>query len=199
MCGYVEYFKELGFNQKVENRFELRHYCFAMGHNESDVIGELELNGAKYVQIQMCLSDENEFKLVMKDYLVSYDVSQIKFMIDEYGSKTYINVSDYTRGVNPEKSNISEYNIIYKYIADDEYSSIENTINFIYWLLFLILIIFIIVIVYIILKQRQNKKEEVEERKFWKKKLTKEEKKIEKKKQKNQKRLEKLNKRKNLS
>ena len=194
--GYVNYFKEIGFNQEVHNRFELRHYCFAMGHEETDVIGEFEHENQKYVQISINLDQENQFKIVMKDYLINFDPSKIKFMIDEYGTITYINVSDYSFLQNPEKSNITETNIVYSYLDSGEYDSIESAIKITYIILIIILVVIILTIIILLIKRYRKKKKEIEDRKFWKKKLTKEEKKNEKRKLKAQKRLEKLNKRK---
>lgn len=185
--GYVNYFKEIGFNQKVNNRFELRHYCFAMGQEETEVIGEYEHDGQKYVQISIKLNEENQFKLVMKDYLVNFDPSGIKFMIDEYGSITYIKVKDYSFSQNLEKSNITEANINYSYIDNSEYNSIENATKITYIILYIILLIIILVIIFLIIKKYKAKKQEVEDRKFWKKKLSKEEMKEEKRKLKEQK------------
>lgn len=194
--GYVNYFKEVGFNQKVENRFELRHYCFAMGGEEIEVVGEYEYNDSKYVQVSINLDNENQFKLVMKDYLATYDVSNIKFMIDEYGTITYINVSDYSLNTNPEKSNIKESNIVYSYYENEEYESIENATAITYMIIYLILATILLIILIKLLQKHKEKKQEIEDRKFWKKKFTKEEIKAEKQKLREQKKLDKLNKRK---
>lgn len=192
--GYVEYFKELGFNQKVENRFELRHYCFAMGDEESDIIGDYEYNDVKYVQVSINLDDENQFQVVLKDYLASYDISDIKFMIDEYGTLTYINVGDYEITTNSEKTNIREANVTYSYCDIDEYNSTENAIKLTYLIIFIILILVLIFIITIIVKYYKAKKQEIEDRKFWKKKLTKDEIKAQKKKEKQEKKMKKINK-----
>lgn len=196
MFGYVKYFKEIGFNQKVKNRFELRHYCFAMGGEENEVVGEYEYNNSKYVQISIKLDEENQFKLVMKDYLADYDASNIKFMIDEYGSITYINVSDYIFNTNSEKSNVKEANINYSYYETDEYEDIEKATKITYIILYIILAIILLIIILKLIKKHKQKKQEVEDRKFWKKKLTKEEIKEQKKKLKEERKLEKTNKRK---
>lgn len=196
--GYVNYFKEIGFNQKVDNRFELRHYCFAMGNEEeTEVVGEYEYNDSKYVQISIKLNNENQFKIVMKDYLVNYDASNIKFMIDEYGSFTYINVSDYGFNANPENSNIKESNIEYTYYESGEFESIENATRISYIIIYIILAIILLIIIIKLVKKHKEDKQEIEDRKFWKKKLTKEEKKNEKRKLRAQKRLDNLNKRRN--
>ena len=59
--GYVNYFKELGFNQEKTNEVEVRHYCIAMG--EAEVIGEIIYNNLKYVQVGVDIV-ENETKAV---------------------------------------------------------------------------------------------------------------------------------------
>ena len=65
--GYIDYFKELGY-QVAYNEIVIRHYCICLGNAE--VVGELEYNGKNYIQIKIALNDQNEFKLIMKDYLL---------------------------------------------------------------------------------------------------------------------------------
>lgn len=196
--GYVKYFKEVGFNQDVENEFELRHYCFAMG-KEDNSIEDYEYNNSKYVKISINLDKNNQFKIIFKDYLSNYDISNVKFMIDEYGTITYIDVSNYPLGVNPEKNNIKEVNITYSYYESNEYDSIEKATRITYLVILIILILVVLFIIFKIIKHKKKKKQEIEDRKFWKKKLTKEEIKAQKRKKKQEKRMEKLNKRRNRS
>lgn len=172
--GYIDYFRETGFEIE-KNEIELRHYCFCLG--TSEVIGYLEYDGAKYIQIKINLNDNNEFKLVMKDYLNNYDSSDTKFMIDEYGSITYIDLKNYNFSTNPEQSHVKECNIEYVFYSNEDYDSIEKTTKITYLIIYLILIIIALIILIKLIKRRKSKKEEVEARKFWKKKLTKEEKK----------------------
>ena len=89
--GYIEYYKETGFDVK-SNQIELRHYCFCLGNSE--VIGYLDYNEVKYVQIKINLNENNEFKAILKDYFTRYDIRDTKFLIDEYGSKTYIDLNN---------------------------------------------------------------------------------------------------------
>ena len=192
--GYVNYFKELGFNQEKTNEVEVRHYCIAMG--EAEVIGEIIYNNLKYDQIKINLNENNEFKVIFKDYLVDYNTLDTMFMIDEYGSITYITTDNSGYVTNAEKNNIRECNITHTYCSTDEFNSIENTTNIIYLIIFIILLILAIVILILLIKRYRNKKQEIEDRKFWKKKLTKEEKKNLKRKQRLQKRMERLNKKK---
>lgn len=182
--GYIEYFKELGF--KVENNeMELRHYCFCL--SAAEVIGNYEYNDTNYIQMKIHLNEDNEFKLILKDYLLNFDVSTIKFMIDEYGTKTYIDMDGRIFKQNPEKPHITECNIDFQFYASEEYDSIEKSINLTYLIIYLILIIIAIIVINKVIKYKKMKKEELEARKFWKKKLTKEEKKAEKIKKKQEK------------
>lgn len=189
--GYVNFYKEEGFNQEENNQIELRHYCFALG--DSEVIGQIDYNNLKYVQIKINLGNENNFKIVLKDYLAEYNSTDIKFMIDEYGSKTYIDMPQTGYVQNLENQNIKECNINYSYMETNEYNSIEKATKITYIIIYIILIIIVIIIIILLIKRHLKKKKELEERKFWKKKLTKEEKKEEKKKQKEEKRKNRKN------
>lgn len=179
--GYIEHLREAGF-EVDENEIELRHYCFCLG--DSEVVGYINHNKVQYIQIAIELNDENEFKLIMKDYLTKYDIRDTKFMIDEYGSITYIDLENIQYSVNPEQTNITECNINHTFINTQDFESIEMATKVTYLIIYVILMILALVILVILVKRHIKKKQEIEERKFWKKKLTKEEKKEEKKQQK---------------
>lgn len=191
--GYIEYFLETGF-EIDDNEIELRHYCFCLG--KSELIDYKEYNNSKYIQIKLHLNDKNEFKLILKDYLERYDCSGIKFMLDEYGTYTYIDVASYPFTINKDASNISECNINYEFKPKEDFESIETTIKITYLIIYIILIILALIILIILIKRHIKKKEEIEARKFWKKRLTKEEKKEQKKKLKEEKKESKKNKKK---
>ena len=191
--GYIEYFLEAGFEIKP-NEIELRHYCFCL--SESELIGYKEYNNTKYIQIKLHLNDKNEFKLILKDYLERYDCSGIKFMIDEFGSYTYIDVGTYPLTTNKDSSNITEYNINYEFKPTENLEDIETSIKVTYLIIYIILIILALIILITLVKRHIKKKEEIEARKFWKKRLTKEEKKEEKKRLKEEKKEAKKNKKK---
>ncbi len=191
--GYIEYFIESGFEVEP-NEIELRHYCFCFG--ESELIDYREYNGSKYIQVKLHLNDNNEFKMIFKDYLEKYDCSGIKFMIDEFGTYSYIDVASYPLTTNRESSNISEYNINYEFKPTEDFESIENATKITYLIIYIILTILVLIILIILIKRHIKKKEEIEARKFWKKRLTKEEKKEEKKRLKEEKKEAKKNKKK---
>ena len=111
--GYVNYYKKFGFNQKNDNELEIRHYCIAMSE-QSEVIGKLEYNNKNYVQIKINLNNENEYKVIFKDYLVDYNSLDTIFMIDDYGSITYIQPNTVYQ-TNQEKTNIRECYITHKH------------------------------------------------------------------------------------
>lgn len=189
--GYIDYFRSLGYAISY-NEIELRHYCFCLGDRE--VIGYYEHDGVNYVQIKINLNDQNEFKLITKDYLVNYDSRNIKFLIDEYGTETFIDLSNKTFVTNAESSNIIECNVDFQFYTTEDYGEIQRAIDLAYIIL-IILFIFAVVFVTIVLwKKHKAKKEEKAARRFWEKKLTKEEKKAEKKKLKEEKKLAKKNK-----
>lgn len=184
--GYIEYFRELGY-QVNYNEIELRHYCFCLGN--TDVIGYLEYEGNNYVQIKINLSDENTFKLIMKDYLLEYDARDIKFLIDEYGTKTYIDLSDKTFILNSEYSNITECNVNFEFYTTEDYGEIQRAIDLAHIILIILFIIAVVFAYFTIMRKHKEKKEEKAARRFWEKKLTKEEKKAEKQKAKEEKKL----------
>lgn len=169
---YLEYLIKQGF-QCEDNEIEIRHYCFCIG--KSEIIGYMEHEGRNYVQIKINLNYNNEFKLIMKDYLVNYDSSNIKFMIDEYGSKSFINLNASEFKTNPDKPHITEYNLIHTFYSNEDYEEIEKATDLAYIIIWIILIIIGVVIFKNIEVKRKAKKQEIEDRKFWKKKLTKEE------------------------
>ena len=133
---------------------------------------------------------------ILKDYLERYDCSGIKFMLDEYGTYSYIDVSAYPLTTNRDASNISEYNINYEFKPTEDFEAIENSIKITYLIIYIILIILALIILISLIKRHIKKKEELEARKFWKKRLTKEEKKEEKKRLKEEKKEAKKNKKK---
>lgn len=190
--GYINFFKELGY-PIAYNEIELRHYCFCLGDRE--VIGEYEYNENKYIQIKINLNDQNQFKLITKDYLVGYDLKDIKFLIDEYGTKTYIDLSDknFTTN-NTENSNITECNINYEFYSTEDFGEIQRAIDLAHIILIILFIISVVIVYFALRKRRIAKKEEKAARRFWEKKLTKEEKIAEKKKLKEEKKLAKKNK-----
>lgn len=170
--GYIDYFKKQGFDVK-ENEIELRHYCFCLGNSE--VIDYMEYNSNKYVQIKIVLDYNNEFNLITKDYLTEYDLSNIKFMIDEYGSKTYINLNVSEFRTNDSKPNVQQYNLIHTFYSNEDFAEIERATDLTYIIIWIILIIIGVIVFKKIEIRHKAKKQEIEDRKFWKKKLTKEE------------------------
>lgn len=191
--GYLEYFKEIGFDVE-ENEIEFRHYSFCFGNSE--ILDYKELDGKKYVQIRIYPNYNNEFKLILKDYLKNYDVKDSKFMIDEYNIITYINLSDYDYNTNELHSNIRELNVNYEFKSNEDFNAIERSIKIAYWIINLIVLLIIILTIILIIRHKKAKKQEIEDRKFWKKKLTKEEIKEQKKKEKEEKKNNKKNKKK---
>ncbi len=182
--GYIEYFRELGY-QINYNEIIIRHYCMCLGDRE--VVGYLEYNGNNYVQIKINLNDQNEFKLIMKDYLLEYNATDIKFLIDEYGTKTYIDLSDKTFTPNVEDSSISECNFTFEFYTKEDYGEIQRAIDLAHIILIILFIIAVVIVYFALRKRHKVKKEEKAARRFWEKKLTKEEKKEEKKKLKEEK------------
>lgn len=191
--GYIEFFKELGYPISY-NEIVLRHYCFCFGDRE--VIGYYEYNGNKYVQVKINLNDQNQFKLTTKDYLLEYDIRDVKFLIDEYGTDTYIDLSDKSFTTNPEASNITECNVEYEFYSKEDYGEIQRAIDLAHIILIILFIISVVVVYFALRKRRIAKKEEKAARRFWEKQLTKEEKKAEKKRLKEEKKLAKKNKKK---
>lgn len=177
--GYIEYFKELGY-QINHNEIVIRHYCMCLGDRE--VIGYLEYNGNNYVQIKINLNDQNEFKLIIKDYLVEYDATDVKFLIDEYGTQTYIDLSDKTFVQNAEDASISECNVTFEFYTTEDYGEIQRTIDLAHIILIILFIIAVVIVYFALRKKHKKKKEEKAARRFWEKKLSKEEIKAEKKK-----------------
>ncbi len=165
--GYINFLKEEGHNID-ENVLELRHYGFSI-NDATEIIGYTEYNNLKYIQLKINLKN-NEFKIIMKDYLVDYDCSKMVFLIDEYGTETYIPVSEYTFVPNAEKENINECNITYIYYTNEDYEEINKAIFIGYTAIFVILIVIVLLIViFKIIKYRKNKLE-IQKRLFWKNK-----------------------------
>ena len=179
--GYIEYFKSYGFN-KESNEIELRHYSFCL--DSVEVLDYVEYNGKKYINMKIFPNEDNEFKIVTKDYFTNYNSNDIIFLIEEYGQLTYITLDDRGFTLNPEHPNISEINVVYDYQAKENDDDLEMKAQIAYWILDLILIIILLIILIILMNRHKKKKEELEARKFWKKKLTKEEIKEEKKRKK---------------
>lgn len=182
--GYIEYFKNEGY-ECADNAIEIRHYCICLG--KSELQDSIEYNGKNYIKIKLNLNDNNEFKLIMKDYLTKYENRDVVFLIDEYGSETYFDLGSSEFKVNPENPNITECNVTYTFYSKEDYDSIEKTTQIAYLIIYIILIIITLIILISIIKNHKKKKEEIEARKFWKKKLTKEEIKEEKRKKKEEK------------
>lgn len=184
--GYIDYFKNLGYPISY-NEIVLRHYCFCLSDNQ--VVEALEYNNENYIKIQVNLNDQNEFKLIMKDYLTSYDSTDVKFLIDEYGTNTYIDVSNYSFTTNTEEPTITECNIDYEFYSVEDFGEIQRAIDLAYIILIIIFIISIVIVFFALRKKHEQKKEEEQARRFWEKHLTKEEKKAEKKRLKEEKKL----------
>lgn len=165
--GYINFLKEEG-HEINENTLELRHYAFSI-NDSIEIIGNIDYNNLSYIQFKIN-SKNNEFKVVMKDYLVNYDCSQITFLIDEYGTKTYIPVSEYNFVQNAEKENLNECNITYTYHTDEDYEEINKAISITYTVIIAILIAIVLLIIILrIIKYRKNKLE-IQKRLFWKNK-----------------------------
>ncbi len=179
---YVKYLKTFGF-KKESNEIELRHYSFCIDSVEL-LDDYVEYNGNKYVSMKVFPNEDNEFKIITKDYFVNYNSNNILFMIDEYGAKTYIDLTNYSFTTNPNSTNITEMNIDYDFQSSVDPDEIERITTIVYLIIYIILLIVLIIILSLLIKHHIRKKEELEERKFWKKKLTKEEKKAEKKRKK---------------
>ena len=174
--GYIDYFRKIGFECE-ENEIELRHYCFCIGE-QHEVIGYLDYNNTKYIQIKINLNKDNEFKLIMKDYLNNYNSLDTKFLIEEYGNETYIDLNNIGFKTSGE---VKSCNVNYTYQTKEDYEAIQRATDLAYLILYIILIIILLIILILLIRRAIKKKEEKEARKFWKKRLTKEEKKEQKK------------------
>lgn len=165
--GYINFLKEEG-HEVGESELELRHYAFSI--NEAiEIVGYSEYQNLNYIKFKLNSKNSN-FKIIMKDYLVDYDSSNIVFLIDEYGTKTYIQVSEYPFITNVEKTNINECNIDYTYHTDEDYEEINKAISISYSVIFaIILLIVIAIIICKTIKYRKNKLE-IKKRLFWKNK-----------------------------
>lgn len=165
--GYIDFLKEEG-HEINENELELRHYAFSI--NETiEIVGYSEYNNLNYIKFKFNSKNSN-FKIIMKDYLVDYDCSNVIFLIDEYGTETYIQVSEYPFIPNAEKTHINECNINYTYYTDEDYEEINRAISIAYFVIFAIIILIVVIIIICrIIKYRKNKLE-IQKRLFWKNK-----------------------------
>jgi len=185
--GYLKYYDELGYDCG-DNTAEFRHYCMCL--REVEVGDYIEYNGNTYIPMKLKLSDDNKFTLVFKDYLLNYDVRNIIFLVDEYGTKTYITLDQYNYENVPGEGSSDAINIKYLYQTQEDAEEIEKITNVTYMALFGIFVIIIIILIILNIKHDKKIKAEEQARRFWEKPLTKEEKKAlkeEKKKQKKEK------------
>ena len=163
--GYIEYFRNQPYAVEP-NAIELRQYCFALGQNE--IQGLYDYEEKQYVKFKIKLDGENRYKVILKDYFVDKDCSDIKFLIDEFNTLKYINVSDYSLGQNSEKSNIVEYNISLDYVTKEDYDSIERSTKIGYFLIVFIAVIIVIILLLRELKKYKAHKAEIKEALFYK-------------------------------
>ena len=180
--GYVNYLKRYGF-EKEKNEIELRHYSFCLDSVEL-LDDYVEYNGNKYINFRIFPNEDNEFKIVMKDYLANYDSRNIVFYIDEYGNKAYIDLNNYNFTTKPGHPNVTELNVDYEFQSTVDEEELERATQIAYLIVNIIVVIIIFIIISLLIRRHKKKKEEIEARKFWKKKETKEEKKQRKKEQK---------------
>lgn len=166
--GYVKYFLELGFTCGA-HELELRHYCFCFG--ESEEYEFTEIDGQRYLKIKLSLADNNTFKIILKDYFMNYNIDGIKFMIDEYGTMSYVTLDNIPATRSRETQHITEYNILHEYVTKEDFESIERTIDLTYLIIYIILALILIFIVTYTIKRWYGIKEEKEMRKFWKKEV----------------------------
>ncbi len=164
---YIEFLKEEG-HEISENALELRHYAFSI-NKTTEIVGYIDYNDLTYVKLKINPKD-NEFKIIMKDYLVDFDCSKIVFLIDEYGTKSYIPVSEYNFVQNAEKKNLSECNITYTHYTNEDYEEINKAISITYSIIFAILIAIVLLIIIIRLNKYRKNKLEIQKRLFWKNK-----------------------------
>ncbi len=163
--GYIEYFS----NDKYDvasNAIEFRQYCVAIGQNKA--VDYFEYENKKYVKFEINLNENGQYKVILKDYFLDTDCSGIKFMIDEFNTVRYINVSDYQMTTNPDKTAISEYNITIDYVTKEDYNQIELSIKVAYYIIGIIIILTVLLILLHELKKYKKKKEEKKEALFYK-------------------------------
>ena len=166
--GYVKYFLELGFTCGA-HEIELRHYCFCFGLSEEYEFEEFD--GQRYLKIKLNLADNNTFKIIMKDYLVNRDTDGIKFLIDEYGSYTFVTLDNIPATRSRETPHITEYNILHEYVSKEDFESIERTIDLTYLIIYIILTLVLIYIISYAMRKWLDQKEEKKMRLFWKKEV----------------------------
>lgn len=165
--GYIDFIKEEG-HEVDENVLELRHYAFSI-NDTTEITGFVEYEGESYIQLKLNLKD-NQFKILMKDYLVDYDCSKITFLIDEYGTETYIPVSNYSFNKNQENENLNECNITYTYYTNEDYEEINKAISITYTVIYAILILIVILIIVLRIRKYRKNRLEIQKRLFWKNK-----------------------------
>lgn len=165
--GYIDFIKEEG-HEVDENVLELRHYAFSI-NDTTEIMGFIEYEGESHIQLKLNLKD-NQFKIVMKDYLVDYDCSKITFLIDEYGTETYIPVSEYSFAKNQENENLNECNIAYTFYTDEDYEEINKAISIAYTVIYAILILIVILIIVLRIRKHRKNRLEIQKRLFWKNK-----------------------------
>lgn len=166
--GYVKYFLELGFTCGA-NELELRHYCFCFGASEEYEF--CEEDGGNYLKVKLQLTDNDKFKIILKDYFMRYNIEGIKFLIDEYGTKTYFGLENTNGVINEDVPHITEYNLTYEYVSNEDFEAIERTIDLTYLIIYIILFFVLLFIVNYAIRSWKDKKEEKEMRKFWKKEV----------------------------
>ena len=165
--GYINFLKEEG-HEIDENKLELRHYAFSI-NKTTEIVGYTDYNDLTYVKLKFN-PKVNEFKIIMKDYLVDYDCSKIVFLIDEYGTETYIPVSEHNFVQNTEKENLNECNITYTYCTNEDYEEINKAISITYFIIFAILIAIALLIIILRVNRYRKNKLEIQKRLFWKNK-----------------------------
>lgn len=165
--GYVEYLQKDSYAIDP-SQIEIRHYCMCLG--DCEIVGKTGYKGVNYLQVKIHFDLNNKFRVSLKDYLTEYDCSKIKIMIDEYGSYTYIDVSEAEFRKKPDNPVITENNIRYTFTPKEDYGKIKRNINITYFIIWTIVILVTLFIIKKIIKVRKAKAQEIEDRKFWKKK-----------------------------
>ena len=163
--GYMTLFNNEKYDV-AQNAIEFRQYCIALGENK--IVDYLDYEGNVYVKIAINLDSNNRYKVILKDYYVDADCSTIKFLIDEFSTLRYINVSDYQLTPNSEKSAISEYNVTIHYVTKEDYDSIEKSINTAYIIIGIIALLTVLLIIRHEIKKMKIRKKEKEEALFYK-------------------------------
>lgn len=165
--GYIEYLQKDSYAIDP-SQIEIRHYCMCLG--DCEIIGKTGYKGVNYLQVKIHFDLNNKFRISLKDYLTEYDCSKIKIMLDEFGSYTYIDVSESEFRKKPDNPVIIENNIKYTFTPKEDYGKIQRNINITYFIIWAIVILVCIYIIKKIIDRRKTKAQEIEDRKFWKKK-----------------------------